>query len=394
MRSLQLHDPLGVGAFGTVYRGVLSSGQGMRRPVAVKVLGNTDNAEFLARLRDEARLLGLLQDAHILAVLDLARVDGRDAVVMEWVDGVDLLRLLQAGWVPPLRALSGLGASVAGALDRAHSAVDPSTGQPLRVVHRDVKPANIMLTTRGHIKLLDFGVAKAAFEARESRTGRMVLGTLQYMAPEYLLSGDVSPAADVYGLGLVLGELATGTPFGKPRVRQHQFEDWREDWLSRVPEDYRDLTPILRAALAWSPADRPSAATLEAWLIELTDEGSGQGLRSWAGRAVAAVRADQGPVEDPLGLGGRTFDLDGAGPGPDLTVPMHAPAAPAGPTPSPRPPRTPTPPSNEPTQWEPTPPPAEPDTPALSMMLTGLLIGGGVGVVLLGLVVVFLWVFR
>ena len=108
---------IGAGAFGTVYLAEFSSSQGFRRQVAVKVLhGDRPQSEmFLTRMRDEARLLGLLQDDAILNVLDMVRIQGRDAVVMEYVEGLDLDTIEEAGSSPSPRALAELGSAVAGA---------------------------------------------------------------------------------------------------------------------------------------------------------------------------------------------------------------------------------------------------------------------------------------
>lgn len=108
MRTLQFLRTLGAGAFGTVYLADFSSGQGFRRQVAVKVIqrNQPDNEMFLARIRDEARLLGLLQDDAILKVLDMVQLDGMDAVIMEYVEGLDLDSLVREGRAPPPRALA------------------------------------------------------------------------------------------------------------------------------------------------------------------------------------------------------------------------------------------------------------------------------------------------
>lgn len=221
MRQLTFQRTIGAGAFGTVYQAELQTGRGFRKQVAVKVIQarGPDGDIFLSRIRDEARLLGLLQDDAILKVLDMVQIDGLDAVVMEYIEGVDLDSIVKHAGAPSPQALAELAALVAGALHRAHTAIHPNSGTPLGVVHRDVKPANIMVTRSGGVRLLDFGVAKARFEARESYTGQLVLGTLNYMAPEYIVSNQLSPAADIYGLGLSVYEAATGKVYGQPKVR-------------------------------------------------------------------------------------------------------------------------------------------------------------------------------
>ncbi|MCB9793253.1 MAG: serine/threonine protein kinase [Alphaproteobacteria bacterium] len=312
MRKIRLTDTLGSGSFGTVYRGELQGTQGVRRTVAVKVLAKSHVGRemFLSRIRDEARLLGLLEDDFILKVLELLRVEGRDAVMMEYVEGVDMATLVENGLLCPPRALATVGATLAGALHKAHTAVHPVTGQPLGVVHRDVKPANVMLTARGGVKLLDFGVAKAAFESRESHTGQLVLGTLNYMAPEYLVTGSLSTAVDIYGLGLLMVEAATGQAMGQPKLIEAKFERKRESFLAALPEDYAPLVAPLRRMLDWDPAARPSGAEVEQMLLDISDEMRGTGLRRWCADAVPQAMAARPPVKDGEGLRGQTVIIE------------------------------------------------------------------------------------
>jgi serine/threonine protein kinase len=327
MRALSFTRTIGAGAFGTVYLADFSSGQGFRRQVAVKVLnGDRPQSEmFLSRIRDEARLLGLLQDDAILKVLDMVRVRGRDAVVMEFVEGLDLDSISESGASPSPRALAELGSAVAGGLSRAHQAVHPTTGVPLNVIHRDVKPANIMVTRGGGVKLLDFGVARARFDARESHTGQLVLGTLNYMAPEYIVTGDVSTAADVYGLGLSLWQIAAGKVYGQPKVRQDAHERRLAKRLDEIRGSHGGLVPLLERMLAWDPGVRPTAAQAESLLLDVADDLPGSSLRGWARRVVPEILARRGEAPDSAGLLGQTIELEAAA--------APAPDEPAGPAP-------------------------------------------------------------
>ena len=337
MRKLAFIRSLGSGAVGTVYLADLVSERGFRRQVAVKVLlGERPGADqFLTRMRDEARLLGLLNDERVLEVAELVRVAGRDAVIMEYVEGLDLGTFVERQQPVPARALAEIGAMVAGALHKAHTAAHPVTGEPLNVIHRDVKPANIMVTVGGSVKLLDFGVARAHFEARESYTGQLVLGTLNYMAPEYIVTGEVTRAADVYGLGISLWEAASGRVFGQPRIRRERFESAAVEALAAIGGSHGALVPVLAKMLRWEPEARPDGATLERELMAAADEMRGSSLRSWAAETIGPLReSSTHTAQDPIGLAGSEHDLQeeparasAAGPGAGTEDPGVAPAA-------------------------------------------------------------------
>jgi serine/threonine protein kinase len=313
MRTLTFNRVLGTGAMGTVYHAELRADRGFSRSCAVKVMRATspDQEHFRARMRDEARLLGMLQDEHILGVSELVRIEGRDCVVMEYVEGVDLAELVRVRNVPP-RALAELGAEVAGTLHRAHTAKHPSTGDFLQVVHRDVKPANLMITSRGGVRLLDFGVARAAFASRESQTQGLVLGTLNYFPPEVLSGGEPTPAVDIFGLGLTLWECATAREWGAPQVHKQRFERRVEQRFAELGEDYVAVVPILRPSLQWEPTDRPDGGVAERAFLLAADDCAGEGLRTWAREVVPPILAQRDGLGVRDDLVGRTIPIDGS----------------------------------------------------------------------------------
>lgn len=328
MRTVTFHRVVGAGAMGTVYHAELGAPGGFRRTCAVKIIRalEGDYAHFVTRMRDEARLLGLLDDEAVLGVSELVQVSGRDAVIMELVEGVDLDALTSSG-VPP-RALAEVGAELAGVLHRIHTANHPATGEPLAVVHRDVKPGNVMVTARGGIKLLDFGVARAVFGERESETRGLVLGTLNYFAPEVLLGEPPSPAIDLYGLGLTLWEAATGLQWGPPVVQQSEYADRLERALARLSAGHAPLRPVLASLLAFEPLDRPSGGRVEEVLLSLADRLDGEGLRTWA-REQVPRHMDGRPVPaDEESLVGETLPIEEVPEAEPLPEPEPMPAAP------------------------------------------------------------------
>lgn len=311
MQSLHFIKVLGTGAMGSVYLAEMASGQNFRRQIAVKVMKSEEaDSPFITRMRDEARLMGLLQDDEILQVINLVNIQGRDAILMEYVEGEDLSTIASSDLPISPKALATIGAITSGVLHRAHTAVDPRTRLPLNVVHRDIKPANIMVTKNGGVKVCDFGVAKARFEGQESRTSPdQVLGTLHYMSPEYLRTGEISPAADILALGISLIEMMSGKKFGRPRLKRSEHEDSVVRLLqtTRFPPN---LQSILKQCLAWNPNSRPSAARLEDELYNIAESLSGLSLRRWAAKTIPQLKQNTGPQIDPLRLLGQTIQMN------------------------------------------------------------------------------------
>ncbi len=300
-RTFHIEQVLGRGSFGTVYRARMQSPEGFTKRVALKLLNPEAERqrELAQRLRDEARMLGLVSHRAIIKVDSLIRLDDSTAVVMEYVEGVDLRTVHIQTSVPPRAAVEIVG-EVAGALDAAWSTRDLDD-KPLHLLHRDIKPANIRLTTRGEVKLLDFGVARADFEAREARTQAILFGSLNYMAPERFDMID-GPAGDVYALGVVLYELLMGEELGRSFTRRPLHERHVREAMARLAArecgHIPALATLLDDLLSHSPEDRPTARQLERRCGRISARIDAVSLRDWAEEAVPRLRgAPEAPDE-------------------------------------------------------------------------------------------------
>lgn len=197
----QVLRPLGQGGMAAVYRAYQS---GIDREVALKILPRyyADDPAFLARFAQEAHLIARLEHPHIVPVFDFGEADGYTFLAMRLVNGGTLADQMQAGRVAPDRA-ARIISEVADALDYAHSR---------GVIHRDVKPSNILLDKADHGLLSDFGLARIlAGNAHLTGSGAL-LGTPAYMSPEQARGEDLDGRSDVYALGVIAFELLTGQP--------------------------------------------------------------------------------------------------------------------------------------------------------------------------------------
>ncbi len=265
-----------------MYRARLQGRTGFEKEVAIKILhaGAPGQEEFAARMRDEARVLALLRHRAIVGVEDLLQIGERTAIVMELIEGADLAAFLKLGPAPP-RASVEIARDVAWALAAVHSAVDPATGEPMQLVHRDVKPANIRITPSGDVKVMDFGVARARFVDRESRTESLSFGSWGYMAPERFDDHE-SAASDIYALGAVLFESIAGVRLKQLSVNPDKHRRALVGALQGAEVDSPPLLALIERMMSYEPEARPGAAEAASELRALAPSLPGAWLNDWA----------------------------------------------------------------------------------------------------------------
>ncbi|MGQ0572578.1 MAG: serine/threonine-protein kinase [Pseudonocardia sp.] len=337
-----LEERIGAGAMGAVWRG---TDELLNRTVAVKellatVLSGGPNGEGLEearqRLQREARLGARLQHPHVISVFDVVVHEDRPWLVMEYLPSRSLATVLGERGPLPVGEVAEVGRQVADGLAAAHAA---------GVVHRDVKPGNVLLADDGRVKLTDFGVSRAVDDVQVTRTG-MIAGTPAFLAPEVARGREPAAASDVFALGATLYAAVEGNPpFG--------LDDNAYALLHKVatgvvdpPRQAGPLTSVIMRLLAPEPGDRPDAAQARA--------------------ALAAVAAGATPALGPSPRGTAVLAAPAAYPSrparganpPTITAPPVRPA--------PRPQRSP-----------------RRTSPALLVLLGALLVAGGAGVVLL-----------
>ncbi|MGE5184345.1 MAG: protein kinase domain-containing protein [Acidobacteriota bacterium] len=274
-----VYERLGVGGMATVHRALERNEAGLERIVALKRLlpHLAEDASFIKSFVREAKLASLLSHLNIVQIYELGRVGTQYFITMEYIDGRDVRQILRharkVSGPPPLNISIGLVIQLAEALDYAHNKVDED-GHPLGLVHRDVSPSNLLVTSQGHVKVIDFGIAKAQSSQLRTQTGR-VKGKLAYMAPEAISgSKDLDARSDLWAAGVILHELLTARPlFASKNEYQTLLKVQRGDILP--PSTFNQACPpevdaIVLKALARDPDERFSrAAELREELIEV-----------------------------------------------------------------------------------------------------------------------------
>ncbi len=250
----RLEAPLGAGGMAQVHRGTDTV---LGRPVAIKVLSPhyAGDAEFVARFRREAQAAARLNHPNVVGVYDTGSDDGTHYIVMEYVEGRTLADFLERnGKLPPWQAVE-LAEAVCRALEVAHRQ---------GVIHRDIKPGNIMVTRSGEVKVMDFGIARIADGAETVAQTAAVLGTASYLSPEQARGEPVDERSDIYSLGVVLYEMLTGRPpftGDSPVAVAYRHVNEPPEPPSRLAPDVPpDLEAVVMRCLAKNPENRYGSA--------------------------------------------------------------------------------------------------------------------------------------
>jgi serine/threonine protein kinase len=202
------------GGMAEVFRGEAESLAGFKKPVAIKrVLPHlAQNEKFIRMFLDEARLCARLNHANIVQVFDIGHVENTYFIVMEFVDGVNLKGVVEhtrkRSATMPIPAAVHIAMEICKGLQYAHDLTD-SDGILLNIVHRDMSPPNVLISKRGEVKIVDFGLAKAAMQVEKTDPG-VVKGKFSYLAPETAMGNEADPQADIFAVGIMLWEMLSG----------------------------------------------------------------------------------------------------------------------------------------------------------------------------------------
>lgn len=310
----QLLSRVAIGGMGEVWQ---ATDLVIGRTVAIKILKDEylGDPGFLERFRAEARHAALVNHEGIANVYDYGEEEGSAYLVMELVPGEALSTILERERVLPADQVLDFVAQTASALHAAHQA---------GLVHRDIKPGNLLITPDGRVKITDFGIARIADQVPLTATGQ-VMGTVQYLSPEQASGHPASPSTDVYSLGIVAYEALAGRrPFtgeSQVAIAMAQINEAPPELPVTVAEPVRNL---VFAAIAKKPADRPASAQLFARAAQALRRGDVGGAAAIVPAIASGAAATAGTQVMPAAGDESTRVLPSMGPVPTPAMPTDA----------------------------------------------------------------------
>lgn len=258
-----LIEKLAVGGMAEIYKAKTYGAEGFEKLLAIKrILPHAaEDKEFINMLIDEAKLSVLLSHANVVQVYDLGKVGNDYFISMEYIHGVNLrdvfYHLREKNQKMPTELSVYIASEICKGLDYAHRKTD-SSGKPLGIVHRDISPQNILISFEGEVKIVDFGIAKAAMNISHTMAG-ILKGKIAYMSPEQAMGKGIDARTDIFSLGILLYEALTGQ---KLYTGESQFEVLKKIRTTRIDSSKLPasiatfLKTILARALAYYPEDR------------------------------------------------------------------------------------------------------------------------------------------
>jgi serine/threonine protein kinase len=283
-------DKIATGGMAELFRAKITSVEGFEKLVAIKkILPNlTQDSNLVNMFIDEAKLAAMLTHQNIVQIYDLGSMEGAYFIAMEYIHGKDLRVLSNKskdkGLPLPLEYALYITSRICSGLDYSHNLKD-FQGNPLKLIHRDISPQNILVTYEGEVKIVDFGIAKAARKSADTREG-LIKGKVAYMSPEQASGKTIDHRSDIFSTGILLYEMITGARMFTgddvkilDKVRKADFQTAE----TIVPDLPTEITEILRRALAKAPSRRYKScvamlADLEECLSSFTVRPRAEGL--------------------------------------------------------------------------------------------------------------------
>lgn len=256
-------DKIATGGMAELFRAKITSVEGFEKLVAIKkILPNlTQDSNLVNMFIDEAKLAAMLTHQNIVQIYDLGSMEGAYFIAMEYIQGKDLRvvsnKSKEKRLPLPLEYATYITSKICSGLDYSHNLKDYQ-GNPLKLIHRDISPQNILVTYEGEVKIVDFGIAKAARKSADTREG-LIKGKVAYMSPEQAAGKTIDHRSDIFSTGILLYEMITGVRMFEgddvkilDKVRKADFQ-MAETIVSDLPAE---VSEILRRALAKAPSRR------------------------------------------------------------------------------------------------------------------------------------------